>query len=49
MTEKEAELEAASFLREEVELLAKKLETAEAKITNVANASRTIQTYELIV
>ena len=48
MTEKEAELEAASFLREEVELLAKKLETAEAKITNVENDSSVNLEIELL-
>ena len=35
MTEKEAQVEAANFLKEEVDLLAQKLEDAEAKISNV--------------
>ena len=48
MTEKEAELEAASFLREEVELLAKKLETAEAKISNVEKDSSGNPNIELL-
>jgi chromosome segregation ATPase len=34
MTEKEAQVEAAIFLKEEVDLLAQKLESAEAKIAN---------------
>ena len=42
MTEKEAELEAASFLRDEVEQLAKKLESAEMKLSSSGfNASVT--------